>query len=448
MTEAIKKDTSKGLRIIKVPMSSPAYTAGLRKHDIILSVNDEPVEDDLDFSFHSACEYMEIRVLRKNVPKTFHITRKPGKLLGIEFSAHPVSRCRNKCIFCFIDQLPDGLRRNLYVKDEDCRYSFLNGNYVTLTSITKSEIDKVIRLRLSPLYVSVHATDPEVRIKMLNNRKAGRIMEQLGSLANSDIAFHAQIVVCPDINDGDILQKTIKDLLSFQNALLSIAVVPVGLTNHRKKHLKPVLSKQARAICKITDVLSKKDKNKIGKRRVFVADELFIKAGLPVPGDGYYEDYPQIENGVGLIRLLLDEWKLCKKELSAGDSRKKKSVRRKQYCIITSVSAHPFIQEIVEELSQHFPLCDMSILPVYNRFFGESVTVAGLITARDIIKTVRMTNRQWDTVVLPEVLLNYRKYTLDGYSIKRMGAALSTRTVSVEGISQLVALLQKRNHAG
>ncbi len=433
-----------GVRITHIDNTSPAYSAGLRKDDVILIINGEPIEDDIDGSFFSACEKLEVTVRKKDKIKTYYVIRTPGEFLGIEFASPPVRRCGNRCVFCFIDQLPKGLRKSLYVKDEDYRHSFLNGNYITLTTITPEQIEKIIRYGLSPLYISVHVTDSDIRCRMLNNRRAGNIMDLLEKLAGAGICFHTQVVVCPGINDGKVLKQTIADLLSFNTGVLSIAVVPVGLTKHRRKYLKPVSQEIAFSICRMVDALSEKDKMKIGRRRVFIADEFHVLASLPIPGHDYYEDFPQIENGVGLIRILLNEWDRVKKKLYKRKINKTRITQREnRYLILTSVHAYPYLQKIVEKLDACFDCYTIRLQSVTNRFFGESVTVAGLITARDIIYTVRNFNQPCDAVMVPSVIFNYRGYTLDGYSIDRIKKHLRKQVVSIENISELVNLFKE-----
>jgi putative radical SAM enzyme (TIGR03279 family) len=335
------------------------------------------------------------------------------------------------------------LRKSLYLKDEDYRHSFLHGNYITLTGITKKEMNKIIRTGLSPLYISVHATDPAVRIRMLNNRKAGDILAQLGKLENSGIAFHTQIVVCPGMNDGKVLKKTVHDLLAFKEGLLSVAVVPVGITKHRKNHLRPVSSQDARSICSMVETLSEQDKRYTGRRRLFIADEFLLKAGFDIPERSYYEEYPQIENGVGLLSLLINEWKKVRVTLRKRITKvqhsttKLSSSQRKRYLILTSASAQPFIGEIITELNRLQNKVALTVEPVMNNFFGDTVTVAGLLAAHDIIQTVKKTDTQWDSIVLPGIVLNYRGYTLDGFSPARIAKKLKAEVTVVNNISGL-----------
>jgi putative radical SAM enzyme (TIGR03279 family) len=433
----------------RVDVTSPAFKSGLRKNDIIIAVNGESVKDELDFTFYTACENIEIQVRRKSKVNDFVINRKSGEFLGVEFARTPIRHCRNKCIFCFIDQLPAGMRKRLYVKDEDYRHSFLNGNYITLTSLSVNEMNRIIKLGLSPLYVSVHATVPAIRRRMLNNPNAGRIMEQLKELQDNGIAFHTQIVVCPGINDGPVLEKSIHDLLTFKESLLSIAVVPVGLTKHRKTIIRPVSRRMALQVCNTVVAMGEKDKEMTGYRRLFIADEFLLMGGITIPSHTYYEDYPQIENGVGLIRLLLQEWVSVKEKLQRKrcNTTSGKAKRNRRYLLLTSVSAKPFLEMIANELVQFFKNINIIVEPVINRFFGESVTVAGLITARDILSSIKKNDRKIDEVIFPKVILNYNGYTLDGFSVGRIIKNTGVHVEAVENLSHLVEHISKGKDA-
>lgn len=444
-----KKMIKQGITICRIQRTSPAKAAGMQKNDVIIAVNGEPIEDELDFSFYTARETFEIQTRRKSKINRHVIHRLPGEFLGFEFLPVPMQRCKNKCVFCFIDQLPSGMRKSLYIKDEDYRHSFLDGNYVTLSSLTKGGLEKIVRLGLSPLYISVHATEPEIRTKMLNNPFAGRIMEQLKTLQERSIAFHTQIVVCPEYNDGPVLEKTIRDLLLFHESLLSIAVVPVGVTKHRKKFIKPVSRRGAQRICNTVMALSELDKRHAGLRRLFIADEMLLKAGITIPPNTYYENYPQVANGVGLVRLMLEEWKMIKKGLrseiqkniSPGDTRPGR--KKKRFILLTSVSALQFLELVCRELEELIGFVTISVKPVENRFFGESVTVAGLITAKDVIYTAKKLIGRNSTVIVPQVIFNHNNYTLDGYSIDRISKNAKAKVVAVENLTHLVRYITK-----
>jgi putative radical SAM enzyme (TIGR03279 family) len=427
-----------GLRIQTVSVSSPSGRAGLKPGDVIITVQGQPVEDELDFSYLCADRVLEIEIQRRGIRRRVSIERHWGELIGLDFFQHKAKQCTNRCIFCFIDQMPPGLRRSLYIKDEDYRYSFLNGNYLTLCATTDAELQRIVEQGISPLYISVHATDPAVRTGMLRNRFAGRIMTQLRQLEKGGIAFHAQIVVCPGYNDGSILRQTIRDLLRLRKGLRSCAVVPVGLTKYRSFSLQPVDRDLAVTICRMVEHVSDRDRLRCGSRRLFLADEFFMKAGLPLPGRAYYEDYPQIGNGVGLIRQLCDEWlrlrRLIRREPAAKGDR---AGSRLPALVVTSKSAEPFLTKIVAAMSASSPYAAMAVLAVVNRFFGPAVTVSGLLTGGDVIRAVRETKQPWRRIILPASMINHRGYTLDGYSLARISVRLNMPVFMARSVREL-----------
>jgi putative radical SAM enzyme (TIGR03279 family) len=436
-----------GLQIRSVRPNSQAYRAGLRKGDHIVSVNGEPIADELEFRFFSARPEVHVVYSRENSVCEAVISRSGGVDMGIIPVIQPIKKCANRCLFCFIDQMPEGLRDSLYVKDEDYRYSFTNGNYITLSNSSESELCRIAQLGLSPLYISVHATGSDVRKKLLGNRRTIDIMRQLRFLSDKDIKFHAQIVVCPGINDGIILEKTIKDLLLLKDGILSIAIVPVGLTRYHKNRLLPVNMEVALQLCNMAGRMGDK-RVKAGKRRlVYCADELFIKARLSVPAKAYYDDYPQIENGVGLVRLLLEEWRKLKKNLETSGGIEKKSApvaKINRYLVITSESASTYIKKITEELERFFTNVEIKTAAVANDFFGRSVTVAGLMTACDVMRVIRLQNSDFKCVFLPDVMFNINGYTLDGYSVKRIAKNTGKKVKIVSSIGDIVDYVGKR----
>jgi len=462
------------LGIRNVLPQSPAHRAGIRKNDRILSVNGERVTDDLDFYFFSSSEYVEIEgVSNDNKRYVTVIEREFGSTLGIEFYEKPVGRCGNKCIFCFIDQMPRGLRKGLYVKDEDIRHSFLNGNYVTLATSGLDDLQWVAQLGLSPLYISVHTTDTDVRNAMLGNRKAPAIMDQLAFLEENGVRFHTQVVVCPGYNDDEMLKKTIHDLFSLGESLLSIAIVPVGITRFREKPLKPVDTDTARNIVDMVNVLSDYYTRCDGFRRLFLADEFFVKSGYALPPLPYYEDFPQIENGVGLICQLLEEWKNIKRDpkvkavstrnatgkiatkphvagryslgqaLNYGVNSEAENTDAGMTVVVTSVSGSEHIKKVVDEIQRIYSINTVSAVPIVNTFLGESVTVAGLLTAKDVIATVRRLKKMQKIkqIVLPEVMFNYAGYTLDGYSAGRIGRKVQCQVKKAGSVSDMLSII-------
>lgn len=411
------KQNKPGIIIRSIEKSSAFYRTGIRKNDIVISINGEPVSNDLEFHYFAADEHLEIEVERGGRRYYTSVTREEGDSTGITFREQPIRRCANKCVFCFIDQMPKGLRKRLYIKDEDIRLSLFNGNYVTLSTFDETSLRQIIRIGLSPLYISVHATDHTVRTGLLGNPKAFDILKQLRFLAKHGVKFHTQIVVCPGFNDGTILQSSLRDLLKLGDALLSVAVVPVGLTRFHRNGLSPVGHDEALTICKRVECIGANAAANDGYRKIFLADEMFIKAGLPLPPTEYYEGYPQMENGVGLVRRLFDEWDGC--GVFTGKNRRRK--KSDAMLAVTSVSAFPYINKLLTEFSRLSGNA-VRVVAVSNRFFGDSVTVAGLLTARDVLREIKQNLKMCtcDKVLLPGAMFNYNGYTLDGYSRTRI----------------------------
>jgi putative radical SAM enzyme (TIGR03279 family) len=401
-------------------------------------VNGTPIHDEVDFRFETAQLFSSVVVRRRSGIRAVQLQRSANTEVGVVFADADVACCSNHCVFCFIDQMPPGLRASLYIKDEDTRHSFVNGNYVTLAAMTWPDLDRLCSQGLSPLYVSVHATDAKIRRRMLGNNRIGDIMEQLRFLEKNGIRFHAQIVVCPGINDGAVLKCSITDLCNFASGMLSVAVVPVGLTKFRKRKLLPVDAKEATRICVAVSLQSDRDMHKNrGVRRLFLADELFLLAKLPIPPRRYYGDYPQIENGVGLVRTLLNEWAAIKR----NPARALKKSAKRSVVIVTSESAHPFLARIGSWLSQNISKANIATVAVRNEFFGGGVTVAGLLTARDVIRDVRGCKPSPETVIIPSVMLNRLGRTLDGYSVKRIGKSLGARVTAAATIDEIIRCL-------
>jgi putative radical SAM enzyme (TIGR03279 family) len=432
-----------GLRVKSVAKGLPAWKSGIRKGDTVVSVNGMPVSDEIDFRYSTAQPVSQILIRRRGVVFEKRLKRPHTIMLGIGFHEPSVHRCSNHCVFCFIDQMPKGLRKSLYVKDEDIKHSFVNGNYVTLTALTQADLERICGLGLSPLYVSVHATDIRVRRRMLGSRHIPDVMEQLRFLEKNGVFFHTQIVVCPGFNNGEVLARTMADLLSLKKGLLSIAVVPVGLTRYTRPQLRPVDRGEARRICSRVAMLGEKDRLRNRRRRVFPADELFILAGLPFPGRRYYEAFPQIENGVGLVRQFLDEWKSARPGIAAAvlASRKRRLHRGRTSLMVTSESAFPFVSRIAADLSKMAPGSEVRVCAARNEFFGGKVTVAGLLTAQDIVRAVKKTKVRWHTVAVPGVVFNFRGHTLDGYSPGRLGKRLGSSVMVVESLKQCAELV-------
>ncbi len=377
------------VRIFAVTGGSPAEKAGIRADDRIISINGEPVNDEIDYQSLSADSVLEIEYQHEENVRKVSVHKEEWDPLGMcldETEAMKPRHCRNRCLFCFVDQLPQGLRETLYVKDDDWRLSLMMGNYVTLTNVNDREFNRILARKASPLYISVHATDPDIRCEMLRNQNAGSLMERLGRLKENGLEFHCQVVLCPGVNDGEILDRTITDLASLWPASRSLAIVPVGLTKHRDglPSLKGFDADSARKLLNAVRYYQDRFLREIGTRFVFPSDEFYCICGENLPSDTEYEGYPQIENGVGMLRLLEQE---CEEAFEFLLPDKPVQDVSGTVLIPTGVSAAPFIEAIVnrykpEHLTVH-------VCPVTNRFFGETITVTGLIVGRDLIDTLR-----------------------------------------------------------
>ncbi|MHB1418851.1 MAG: DUF512 domain-containing protein [Bacillota bacterium] len=414
-----------------VRAGSIAEELGVEPGDAVLSINGEPVIDVIDYQYLCAEEYLEVEV-RKPGGETWllEIDKDFDTGLGLEFVADTfdgMKQCRNKCIFCFVDQMPERLRPSLYVKDDDYRHSFLHGNYITLTNLRESELDRIISMRLSPLYISVHTTNAELRQKMLSHRRAGALMDQIKRLTAAGITIHAQIVLCPGINDGPQLLSTIEDLAQFWPEMASVAAVPVGLTSHRKGlyPLRPYTRDEAAAVIDLITAFQKQSLEKLDTRLVFIADEFYLKAGQEVPASVEYEGFPQLENGVGLVRRFRDTYDETKPLLPG------KVPAPRRVALITGVSAGPVVSEIAADLSQCVTGLEITVLPIPNHFFGPTVTVAGLLTGSDLIRgwrdhTSNDTNGI-DEVLIPDVMV-------------REGTDIFLDDMSIEQVQEQIAL--------
>ncbi len=396
--------TRLSIRILEVTPASPADLAGIRPGDFLLRINDEPVIDEIDYQALTSSAHLSVTFERIGGEIHTSDIRKPKwEPLGLcldETVAMKPRHCRNHCLFCFIDQLPSGMRETLYVKDDDWRLSLMMGNYVTLTNVDDAEFNRILRRRASPVYISVHATDPETRIRLLRNPNAGNIMERLTRLKENGIRFHGQIVLCPGINDGSILEKTIEDCASLFPSARSLAIVPIGMTCHRDKlvRMQPVTPEKAEEVIRTAEAFQDRFLKNCGTRFVYPSDEFYCICGHSLPSGPEYEDYPQIENGVGMLRQLEEECAAADAEMPKAPSFSGKTVR---ILIPTGVSARPFIEKLAVKYAP--PGVHTEVIAVKNRFFGESITVTGLIVGRDLIDAVR--GYSFDRVLISETML-------------------------------------------
>lgn len=379
------------IRILEVAQESIAERAGLQAGDAIVQINAEDVLDEIDYQ--ALIMHRKLTILLRDssgAERTVILRKDPSAPLGLTLDERTVLTprvCKNHCIFCFVDQLPGGMRDTLYVRDDDWRLSLMMGNFVTLTNVDDREFDRILRRKASPLYISVHATDPEVRIRMLKNPQAGKLLDRLKTLKEHGLKFHCQVVLCPGINDGPVLHQTIVDLAALYPSALSLAIVPVGLTGHREglTDLRMMDQDQAKELVRDLELIQAYYLRTIGTRFVYASDELYCIAGLPVPPEEAYEGYPQIENGVGMLRQLAQEcedyWPLIREAASRPGSAKRHLI------IPTGVSAFPYIQELVKTYARD--RVQVRVIPIVNRYFGETVTVTGLIVGRDLLEALR-----------------------------------------------------------
>ncbi|MGC2062797.1 MAG: DUF512 domain-containing protein [Thermodesulfovibrionales bacterium] len=416
--------TKKGIEIEEVLPDSPADRAGLRPGDQLLTVNGHKLRDAIDLMFHKGYDAIDLMYDRSGTRHDLHIPAPEDEDLGITIRPFKVKICRNNCIFCFVKQLPKGLRKSLYLKDEDYRLSFLYGNYMTLSNIEENEKKRIIEQRLSPLYLSVHTTNTELRNRMLGTPKGCDILKELEFFASHKIRMHTQIVLCPGYNDGKELHNTIRDLYRFFPYVSSIAVVPVGLTMHRRQQLAPVTGDDAAKAIQMVLSFQKRFMKKHGDPVVFCSDEMFIKAGLAFPPLRDYGTLPQIENGVGMVPLFLSQAKKVKIPAQFKCEGK--------FIAVTGVSFYPYLKRFIERLKEKEGL-PVEVMPVDNNFFGTSVTVTGLLTGRDIIRTLHDHSDGYDTLLVPDTALKEDEdIFLDDVTLKDVEEATGLRVIRVE----------------
>lgn len=390
----------RGIKILEVGKGSAAEDAGLVPGDRILEADGHEITDELALRFYLANDTVDLFVHRMGGNlEHLSVDLSDCEELGIRVEEFKTRTCNNACLFCFVDRLPAGVRPSLKVKDDDYRLSFLHGNYITLTNLAPRDIAHIIDQRLSPLYVSVHATEPDLRTRILGRKKADDLAGKIKRLVDHRIKLHAQIVLMPGINDGGHLDKTIADLHCFYPGVASVAVVPVGLSDHGlpRQRLKPVTPAYSRKIIRQVAPRQERFRTQDGEAFVYLADEFYIQGGVPLPPSGHYDDFAQIEDGVGMVRAFLDEFETEWK-------RRVKSRRALNGTLVTGKLFHPFLRKSTESFNRKFG-SRLSVLPARNRFLGKNITVAGLLSGRDILKALRGKN-VGDFVVIPQDALS------------------------------------------
>jgi putative radical SAM enzyme (TIGR03279 family) len=425
-------------RLTNVADGSPAARAGLRAGDCLLTINGRPVRDVIDVQFFSADEHVQIEFLRHGQRHTARLERPYGQEPGWEFAElvfDGLRECENHCPFCFVRQMPAGLRRSLYVYDDDYRYSFLHGSFVTLTNLGEADWQRIEEQHLSPLYVSVHATEPALRERLLGRRGIPPIMEQLRRLIALGIALHTQIVVVPGLNDKQALASTVADLAGLYPGVQSIGVVPVGLTRYGPRRLRRNSTQEALQLLAQVTTYHEYFRRRLRRGLVYASDEWYLMADLPIPPAGYYDDYPQLENGIGLTRQLLEDW-------AALDGR----LRRRAWAggpigIVCGMLIAPTLRTLLTPLSEQTGVPAV-LLPVENRFFGAGVNVSGLLTGGDVVAALGGQTAGLSRLFLPRSMFNAEGVqTLDDWTLERIGQSLGTPAAYASQLSELTAAL-------
>lgn len=394
--------------INEVKPFSKCWFFGIRAGDKLVSIDSKEVDDVLDYDFYMSFLPVEMEFVTAK-GKTVNV-RATNENVGIKFETYLMDKqhsCRNKCIFCFIDQLPKGMRESLYFKDDDSRLSFLFGNYVTLTNLTEHEIERIIAMHISPVNISVHTMNPELRVKMMINKNAGKCLSIINRFADAGIKMNAQLVLCPGINDGEELRFSLTELAKMYPSIQSIAAVPVGLTKFRDGlfPLKPYNEQTAGETIDIIEEFSSAFKEKNGIRLAYPADEFFLLAGRELPPEEYYDEYPQIDNGVGLWTSLRDEFFRALSELDATPV-------NREVTLATGTAAYPLMCEFAQAQEKKFGV-KVNVVKIINNFFGEGITVAGLLTGTDLIGQLKGKNLG-DKLLIPLVMtIDYTSHSTD-----------------------------------
>ena len=435
-------------KIISVRENSIAAELEIGPGDFLVSINDLPVKDIFDYMFLTEDEYLKVLIRKPDGEEwLLDIEKDEDEDLGLEFEnglMDGYKSCRNKCIFCFIDQMPPGMRETLYFKDDDSRLSFLQGNYVTMTNMSMDDIDRVIKYNMSPINISFHATNPELRCRMLNNRFAGDIMEKAKRLADGGVVLNGQIVLCKGINDGAELERSLTDLYALFPALRSVSVVPVGLTKYRDGlcPLEPFEKDDAVRVIEQLEKWQDRARAAHGTGFVYASDEWYLLAGRSLPEDSKYDGYPQLENGVGMMRLLRTEVSDFLENQTSDD-------RREEISIATGRLAGAFIKELTDEIRGKYPNIKADVHTIRNDFFGERITVSGLVTGQDLIGQLKGKKLGSRLVIPINMLREGEKVFLDDVTTDDVSRALEVPVVVAgqSGEDFCMAVIYGKNEA-
>jgi putative radical SAM enzyme (TIGR03279 family) len=422
------------IKICIVQPGSIAEEAGVEAGDLLLSINGQDIKDIFDYRYYQASEELLLEIEKPDGEMwEIEVEKDESEDLGIEFEDSLIDgakSCTNKCIFCFIDQLPKGMRETVYFKDDDSRLSFLTGNYVTLTNIKKKELERIIHYRMSPINVSVHATNPELRKFMLGNRFAGDVMDKIRMLTDNGIEVNCQIVLCRDINDNEELERTIGDLSQLYPSVRSVSIVPVGISSHRDNLYKliPFDMESSKNVINQVHKWQNKLMTEKGSRVVYLSDEFYINAGMDMPKYKDYEGFPQIENGVGMVALF-------RKEIKEALKHKKKDVALtdRKVSVVTGRLVFRNILQLVDEVKNAYNGLEVNVYDIENKFFGPNVTVTGLLTGRDIVEQLKDRDMGQELLISRNMLRAGEHVLLDDYTVERIETELGVPIRIVDG---------------
>ena len=399
----------------------------------MISINGNEIRDVLDYRFYLAERSVSLLLKRENEEYTVTIKKGEYDDIGLGFETPLMDKkqtCKNGCIFCFIDQNPEGLRESLYFKDDDSRLSFIHGNYITLTNMTDKDVERIVKMRFSPINISVHTTNPELRVKMMKNKRSGEVLKYLDDFKRAGLTMCGQIVLCRGVNDKDELMRTMRDLAEYYPSMSSVSIVPAGLTKFRDKlyPLTDFTKDEAAEVIDMVNSVGDRCKMHYGTRIFYAADELYLKAGREIPSAEYYEDYPQIENGVGMLRSTFDEFGLA---LSDIEEQKKRDTVRK-ISMATGVASYPMLCELAGKITRILPNLQINIYKIINYFFGESITVSGLLTGKDIAEQLSGRELGEELLISSSSLRHGEDVFLCGMTLPELEEKLGVRVTPVQ----------------
>ena len=428
-----------------VQKGSPAAEYGIKAGDILVSINGEEINDMLDLQFYQSNSTLLIKLMANDAEKTVEITDKDEyQPLGLEFETYLIDKhhhCKNKCLFCFIDQLPKGMRQSLYFKDDDERLSFLFGNYITMTNLTQKEVDRIKKVRISPINISVHTTNPELRVKMMKNPNATNVMERMQEFAAADIKMNCQIVLCKNVNDGEELRRSIRDLQSLYPAVQSVSVVPIGLTRYRDglEKAESFTGEDCRQVISLVAEETDEFFRENGTRLIYLSDEFYLNAGYEIPAAEYYEDFPQIENGVGMVRTFVDNF--------ADDMDYHPTANQTVAVdIATGESFYPVLKAVTDKAMEKYgDKVKIYVHKIKNEFFGGNVSVTGLLTGTDLVKQLKGNLKTDRLCLCNDVLSDNADIFLDDMTVPQLEEALGTTAefYSCDGYDLLSGILKE-----